>query len=124
MQVQIPALVGPAHLLRVDLMEPVLLGKGFPDVIVHAVDALLGVGVFLDAPIVFPQVVAEHLDGSADEGIGFPGAPAFFPIQNIGLGGFCVAVFDEHFFYDILDTLYIRNVVPILTLRNGYHLVR
>ena len=124
MKMQVAGLMSLANLFGIDLMEPVLLREGFADVVVHAVDGFLGIGVFLHAPVVVPHIVGKHLDGGADESVGLPGAAALFAIEDIGLGGFGMAVFDQNLFHQILNGLHVHRSIGILLCRQGDNLVR
>ena len=70
----------------VNLMQPVLLGEGFADVVVHPVDGTAGVRVFTHLPVLVVQIVRKHIDGRADQRVGFARAPAFFTVEDICLG--------------------------------------
>ncbi len=47
MHVQVAGDMRLADVLGIDFMEPVLLGEGFADIVIHAVDGPLGIGIFL-----------------------------------------------------------------------------
>ena len=120
----VAAFVSLAHVLGVDLVEPVFLGEGLPDVVVEAVDAALHVGVFLGAPVLVVQIVGEHVDGGADHGVDLPGGPALLPIEDVGLGGLGVAVLDEDLLHRVLDILHLGDGVRVPFGDDLHHLVR
>ena len=105
-----PARMRFAHLLRVNLVQPVLLGERFAHIIVHAVDGFLRVGVFLDLPVLIVQVIGKHVDRRADQGVGFPCRAAFFTIEDIGLRGLGVPAFNEDLFHEVLYFLHVGGV--------------
>ena len=106
----IPIGMRAAHLLGVDLMQPVLLGKRFTHIVVHAVDGFLRVGVFLDLPIFIVQIIGEHVDRSAHERVAFARAAPLFAVEDEGLCRFCMAVLNEDFFDCILDGFHVRSI--------------
>ena len=122
-QVQISREVGVADLVGVDLMQPVLLGERLADVVVHARDRLLGVGVFLDAPVAVAHILGEHVDRRADEGVCLARAAALLPVEDVRLGGLGVAVFDEHLLDEVLHLFHLGRAVGELRVRQDDHLI-
>ena len=108
--VRIPVLVDFPHLGRVDLVQPVVLREKLANVVIEAVDALLHIGVFFDAPIAVAQIIREHLDGRADERIQIARPGPLFAVQNVRLGRTGMAVFNEHLLDKVLNALDVRHI--------------
>ena len=105
--------VGVADFFRKDFMQPVVLGEGLPNIIVQPVDGFLGVGVLTDLPVTVVQIFGKHIDGGADQRIGFPGGTALFPVEDERFGGFRVPSLDQNLFDKILDALHLGDAIRI-----------
>ena len=120
---RVSALVHLANVDGIDFIEPVFLGERLADVVVEPVDAALHVCVLFDAPVAVVEIVAKHIDGSADERVDFARAAALFAIENVCLGGLCVAGLNENLFHEVLNALDVRRVVAVAFLSKANDLV-
>ena len=109
--------------LGIYFVEPVALGKDFPDVVVQTVYTLLGICIFLYMPVLFAQIITEHIDCCTDECIHLPGTASFFTVKDICLCRLGMTVFNENFFNYILDLFYAWNLILVAKRSDLYNLI-
>ena len=116
-QMDIAGLVSLTHLFGVHLVKPILLGEVLADIVVEPVDALLHVGVFLDAPVLVGKVAGEELGSLADERGDLASLLTPFAVKDVRLRGLSVPLVDEHLFHEVLDVLDGGDLVDELDFR-------
>ena len=104
-QMNVTRLVGFSDLFGIDLVQPVFLGEVLADIVVESVDALLHVGVFLDAPVLVGKIAGEQLGSLADERGNLPRFLPSFAVEDVGFRGLRVTFVDEHLFDEVLNVL-------------------
>ena len=122
MDMSIAAFVRLTDILGIYLIKPVFLCKCLTDVVIQTVYTLLHVCIFLDSPVLITEVIAEHAYGCTDKSVYFSCGAALVTIKDICLCGFCMTVFDEHFFDYILNVLNFRSCVA-LKLERGENII-
>ena len=113
----VAALVSLAHLFGIDLIQPILFGEMFADVVVQTVDALLHIGVLFHAPVLVGEIAGEQFGRFADERGNLPRFLTSFAVKDVRLGGLRVSLVDEDFFHEVLDVFDGGNLVHELDFR-------
>ncbi len=103
MDMEIPADMGLANFRRVDTVQPVLGGDGGGDVVVQSLEGVTHVAVFVDAPILAHDILVHGLFHVQEHGADVSDVFVLLAVENVGLGGLGVTVFDENLFDDVLD---------------------
>ncbi|MPM55916.1 hypothetical protein SDC9_102714 [bioreactor metagenome] len=124
MDMRVARLMRFAHVDGIDFIEPVFLRERLADIIVQPVDAALHICVFLHAPVTVVQVITEHIDRCANQGIDFARTTALFAIENIRFRGLGVSRLDEYLLHEILNALNIRRCAAIARFGKPNNLTR
>ena len=104
-QMNVTRFVGFSDLFGVNFVQPVFLGEVLADIVVESVDALLHIGVLLDAPVLVGKITREKFGSFADESGNLSGFLSSLAVKNVRLCRLSVTLVDEYLFDEVLNVL-------------------